>query len=458
MKIVPLLAFLGLGLLPTHADEAKRPNILFIAIDDLRPALGCYGMDWVQSPHIDAIAAKGVRFERAYCQAPHCLPSRASLLSGVHPATHKGLPMELEELAPGKATLPQTFRKAGYHTVGNGKIYHHVDDHAELSWSEPPFSLVNGPKDNNHITFHHPDSGKFISKTKGRGPFFEAAEVDDQGYIDAQTADKTIADLKRLAKGDKPFFLACGFVRPHLPFYAPKSYWDLYDADKIPLADNRFAPKNAPKSLKGSREIFSYHLREVEYNSDEFHRIGRHGYYACVSYVDAQVGRLMATLDELGLADNTIVVVWGDHGWHLGEHNFWGKHNLLDTAIRVPLIIHAPGHAKGQASKGIVELVDLYPTLCELAGIEAPAHLDGRSVVPQLKNPAAAGKGSAVTKWREGVVLTTEQFLYTEYKQGERMLYDLKQDPQENRNVFGDPAYQATAKRLAAQLKARLSP
>jgi iduronate 2-sulfatase len=387
-------------------------------------------------------------FNRAYCQAPHCAPSRASLLSGVHTRDFDGIPMTAEQLAPGKITLPAHFRRAGYHTIGNGKIYHQREDEADTSWSEPPFSLVNGPEENNHLTFHDKASANFIGGKKKRGPFYEAPDVSDTTYIDGQTCDKTIKDLRRLAGMDKPFFLACGFVRPHLPFYAPKTYWDLYDRDAIELAGNRSRPKDAPPSLKGSGEVHSYHDRDIKYNSDEFHKIGRHGYYACVSYVDVLVGRLMATLDELELRDKTIVVVWGDHGWHLGEHNFWGKHNLLEKSTRVPLIISAPGLPADRKADGIVELIDLYPTLCELAGIDPPAHLEGTSMVPLLKNPARPGKDAAFARWKGGLVAITRDFTYTEYGKGEQMLYHLTEDPDENVNLAADPDYADTVTKM----------
>jgi len=434
-------------------DGGRRPNVLFIAIDDLRPELGCYGATHIQSPNIDKLAGQGVVFERAYCQAPHCGPSRASLLSGVHTRNYAGTPMSPAKLAPGRPTLPAVFRRAGYHTVGNGKIYHQREDDAEQSWSEPPFSLVNGPPENNHLTFHDKESAKYIQKKRNRGPFFEAPDVPDNTYIDGQTCEKTIKDMRRLAKVGKPFFLACGFVRPHLPFYAPKRYWDLYDREKIVLADNRYTPKNAPKSLRGSGEVHSYHDRDIEYNSTEFHRVARHGYYACVSYADALVGKLLETLDELGLRDKTIVVLWGDHGWNLGEHNFWSKHNLLHNSTNAPLIISAPGFRQNAKTDGIVELLDLYPTLCELADVDAPAHLDGKSMVPLLRDPDELGKGAAFTKWQNGLVVTTRDFTYTEYDGSQRMLYDRRTDPDENVNVAGNPAYAETVERMARLLR-----
>ncbi len=436
-------------------NEKKQLNILFIAIDDLRPELGTYGSNHIISPNIDQLAKEGIQFNKAYCQAPHCMPSRASMLTGIQ-QTQANLFIEIEKYADNVPTLPETFRNAGYYTLCNGKIFHHNEDMAEKSWSEPPFSLVNGPDENNHLTFHDSASAKFILKKNNRGPFYEAPDVPDSTYIDGQTCNKVIRDLKRLSKMDKPFFLACGFVRPHLPFYAPKKYWDLYDRDKIELAKNNYVPKGAPKSLKGSGEFKSYHDRNIEYNSQEFQKIARHGYYACVSYVDSQVGRLLATLDELGLKDNTIVVLWGDHGWNLGEHSFWSKHNLLYTSKNAPLVISAPGFNQGVKTNGIVEFIDIYPTLCELAGLDLPKHLDGQSLVPLMDNPNKKGKEAAFTFWGEGKSITTIDFSYTEYNNGERMLFDLNKDPNENINVAKDSAYIETCIKLSELLNIKM--
>ncbi len=438
-------------------SSLKKPNVLFIAIDDLRPELACYGAKHIHSPHVDRLATEGVLFTRAYCQAPHCGPSRSSLLTGLR-ARKPALHMSVTELAPGTLTLPGAFQRAGYYTMCNGKISHQLEDMAEESWSEPPFSLVNGKKENNHLTWHDPQSASHILEKNQRGPFYEAPDVPDNTYIDGQTSDKTIKDLRELTKLGQPFFMACGFVRPHLPFYAPKKYWDLYDREDIEIADNRYRPENAPASLRGSGEFGSYHDRDIEYNSPEFHRIARHGYYACVSYADALVGKLLNTLDTLGIRENTIVVLWGDHGWNLGEHTFWSKHNLLHTSKNAPLIISAPGYSKSAKNHGIVELTDLYPTLCELAGIQLPDHLEGTSLLPLLLDPQKEGKEAAYTFWREGASVTTREFSYTEYDNGERMLYDLRDDPGENINLAGQPRYSESLESLSRLLNTALSP
>jgi arylsulfatase A-like enzyme len=452
MKTTMIGVVLLFSLASTRAEN--RPNILFVAIDDLRPELGCYGADHIKSPNIDALAEQGVLFKRAYCQGPVCGPSRSSLLSGVHTLSYPGkTPWSSEKLAPGKITLPAVFRQAGYYAVGNGKIYHQREEDGKNSWSEPPFSLVNGTKGNSHGTAHDPDSANYVGGKRNRGPFYEAPDVSDSTYIDGQTCDKTIKDLRRLAAMDQPFFLACGFIRPHLPFYAPKKYWDLYDREKLVLADNRYRPKNAPNALTGSIEVPFYHDRGTKYNSTEFHKIARHGYYACVSYADALVGKLLATLDELDLRDSTIVVLWGDHGWNLGEHNFWSKHNLMHTAKIAPLIISAPGFKKDAQTESIVELLDIYPTLCELAGIQIPRHVEGKSMVTLLRDPEQDWKKPAYTKFNKGISIVTSDYSYTEWGSTQRMLFDLKKDPDENINVAEDPIYKEVVKELSAAIK-----
>ncbi|MDP6526726.1 MAG: sulfatase [Kiritimatiellia bacterium] len=436
----PLLSFAD-----DKSPGKSRPNVLFIAIDDLRPELGCYGSKHIKSPHIDALAKRGIIFDRAYCQTPVCGPSRASLLTGIRPDKRTCNIWNADKFAPNAVTLPQAFRQAGYHTISNSKIFHGPQQAAGRSWSETPTGH------DNHMDTFDPASKKFF---KGkRGPFFEAPDAPDEKYVDGQTCAKSLKDLRRLAKMDKPFFLGVGFIRPHLPFYAPKKYWDMYKQKDIAIAENRFKPKKAPASLRASREVHSYHDRDIKYNSLEFHRIARHGYYACVSYVDALVGKLLATLDELKLRDNTIVVIWGDHGWHLGEHNFWAKTNLLHNATHAPLIISAPGFQGNIRTGRIVELVDIYPTLCELAGVKPPEHLEGASMAPLMKNPKRQWKEAAFTRHGNGSTVTTRDYTYTEYGNGaQRMLYDRKKDPSENENVAEAEEYKETVDRLSKLL------
>jgi len=411
----------------------KKSNILFIAVDDLRPELGCYDHTWIQSPNIDKLASGGVVFNRAYCQVPVCGASRASLLTGLRPTPERFYDYKtaVDTDVPWARTLPQEFKENGYHCISNGKVFHHNEDAAERSWSESPWRPY---LDN--LIFLNVESFKMVGGERTRGPIFELADVPDNAYGDGMVADKTIEDLKRMKKSGKSFFLACGFSKPHLPFYAPKKYWDLYDSEQIAVADNRYRPQNAPESLVGSREIHYYHNRNIEYNSDDWHRKMRHGYYACVSYVDAQVGRVLQTLDELGLRENTIVILWGDHGWHLGEHNFWSKHNLMNLATNSPMIVAGPGIKQGEKSHRLVEFVDIYPSLCDLAGIKTGNQdLQGTSFKPLLSDPQLPWKKAAFSEYGPGRGVITERYNYAEFENGENMLYDLQTDAAENVNI-----------------------
>ena len=448
----------GLGataMLTPHALLAKKPgtqpNILFIAVDDLRPELGCYDHEWIKSPNIDKLASQGTVFNRAYCQIAVCGASRASLMTGLRPTPKRFRTYltKVDEDAPGAMTIPEEFKKNGYHCISNGKIFHHKTDTGNRSWSERAWRPKTGPGKS-----IDPDSKKMIGGTKKRGPVFEFPDVPDNAYADGQVADKTIADIKKMKKQGKPFFLACGFFKPHLPFYAPKKYWDLYDREEIKVADNQYRPKNAPGSLKGSQEIKSYHNRNMKYNSEEWHRGNRHAYYACVSYIDAQIGRVLNELDKQGLRKNTVVILWGDHGWHLGEHNFWGKHNVMHLATRTPMIVSAPGFKAGQESDRLVEFVDIYPSLCDLAGITSVNKgLQGTSFKPLLKNPNRPWKKAAFSKYGNARSVITDSFNYAEFKGGDKMMYDLKNDASENINIVSLPKHKNTAKELSQLLK-----
>ncbi len=440
---------LTLILLATAAG-AGRPNVLFIAIDDLRPELGCYGAPQVKTPHIDQLAASGMRFERAYCQVPICMGSRASLMTGMLPTSKRFVGnCRMDVDVPGAMTMPEAFRKAGYTTLSNGKIYHALDDAADRSWSEPPWIT------RNNMRSFDPETTRRLSKTKQRGRIYEFPDVADDAYPDGEIAQKTIKDLQRLKQAGKPFFLACGFFKPHMPFYAPKRYWDLYSRDSIQLATNRQRPSNAPEQLKGSSEFRSYHLADLDPNSDEFHRIMRHGYLACTSYADKLTGDVLAELQRLGLADNTIVVLWGDHGWHLGEHNFWGKHNTMHLATRVPLIVRVPGKKPG-VSRSLVETSDIFPSLCALAGIAPPPTVQGRNFSALLDDPDKPFHEAAYSRFLNADAVITDRFSYTRYAGGKsEMLYDLSKDPQENHNVAGDPKYVGAIATMKKLLKKR---
>jgi arylsulfatase A-like enzyme len=421
--------------------HSEKPNVLFIAVDDLRPQLGCFGHKQMISPNIDRLASEGVIFSRCYCQVPVCGASRASLMTGVRPTRKRfvGYDTWAQKDLPGALSVAEHFKNNGYHTISNGKIFHHVRDLLG-SWSESPW---NPKRLDGNWRDYRTDAYRLIAKAnKGAGPAFEEGEgVADNAYADGQTADKVISDLRRLKKVGKPFFLTAGFVKPHLPFNAPKKYWDMYDRDEIDMADNPFAPKDAPKAaIHTWGELRSYHgIPKKGRLSDEAARTLVHGYYACVSYIDAMVGKVLGELDRLGLADNTIVVLWGDHGWNLREHGLWCKHANFDTSMRAPLIVRAPGVKGGKESEALTEFVDIYPSLCELSNVPTPQHVEGTSFVPLLKNPDRRWKKAVFSRYFNGESIRTDRYLYTHWKRGDkqyaRMLYDHKVDPGENTNI-----------------------
>lgn len=462
-----ILAALGPPGLLADALPAGRLNVLFIAVDDLRPELACYGASPVKSPHIDELARTGALLERAYCQFPLCAPSRASLLTGVRPdATRvQDLYADFRAALPGIATLPQLFKNHGYHTDRFGKIFH-LDDVASWTPAHPPETF--GPRDPakrapyadaaiNEAGWRKFDAAKAAGVTgmalerSQRGPAYEIADVDDETLPDGKIANEGIAALRRMKEEGTPFFLAVGFNKPHLPFVAPRKYWDLYDRAAIAPAANVRPPDRAPHALGDGVEFYTYtDVPAARPVPDDYARIARHGYYACVSYVDAQIGRLLAELDRLGLRDSTIVVFWGDHGFKLGEHGGWGKLTNFEIDARVPLIIRAPGYPAGTRIAGLVEVVDIYPTLAELAGLPLPAHLEGDSFVPLLREPGRAWKQAVFTQCRRenedwaGYSVRTGEYRLTRWSQpGEPdafELYDHRVDPEENKNLAGAPA------------------
>jgi iduronate 2-sulfatase len=454
---------------PILSMAAVHTNILLIIVDDLRPELGCYGHEYIISPHIDELAKEGMVFDRAYCNVPICMPSRVSLLTSLRADR---MMTRTKQLGRKFITLPKYLKDHGYTTISNGKVFHHFDDRKE-DWSKPPWRSVpiyHGEMPwatyNTYGLWQNEESGKLINPKTGFGPFFDSADVPDSAYQDGKVANKTIEDLKRFAESDKPFFLACGFWRPHLPFNAPKKYWDLYDPEKLQLADNRFRPDNLPELCKNSPEMFEYAGIDGFPDDDAFHRKALHGYYASVSYVDAQVGKVLAALKKNGLAENTIVVLIGDHGWLLGEHNFWGKHNTLQKALHAPLIIRAPAYPGGNHSPALVEFLDIYPTLIDLAGLDMPDHVEGRSFTTLLDHPATPWKDALLFFWNkratgiEAIAIKTDRYLYTEwYSQGEVldcMLFDHDLDPEENVNIAGNPEMRSTINHLSQQMKALL--
>lgn len=435
-----------------NTNSSTRPNVLFIAIDDLRPELGCYGDTVVKTPNIDKLASEGTLFQRAYCQVSVCGASRASMMTGILPTKTRFVDYlaKVDVDTPGATTLAQAFKEAGYTTIVHGKIFHNGKDTAERSWSER--SRGSGLS---HRQSYLKETTEFTSD-HGNGHFYESADVPDDAYKDGRVAQSTIEDLHRFKESGKPFFIGCGFIRPHLPFYAPKKYWDLYDAENIPLADFRKRPLNAPESLNGSTEFKSYHLGDYDLESDAFHRKMRHGYLASTSYVDKLVGDVLGELEALGLADNTIVVVWGDHGWHLGEYNFWGKHNTMHLATRIPLIVKAPGKPQGLNTEAIVSSIDLFPTLCALAEIPVPPSVQGKSLESLLSDPQATINDVVYTRFKQADAIISPNFNYTLYENGEEMLYDLSKDPGETNNQANNPEYKTTLTKLRSLLQEQI--
>lgn len=451
-----------------RSQELRKPNVLFIPVDDLRPQLGCYGHTRMISPHIDRIASDGMRFNRAYCQVPVCGASRASLMTGIRPTRNRFIDYytSIDEDVPGVVTLNSHFRQNEYHTVSNGKVYHHRTDDPdgwnEQNWQPRGEWVGRGylDADSQRIS-RELDSG-------GRGPSFEMPDVPDNAYADGMLADKTVQDLNRLAHAGQPFFLATGFMKPHLPFNAPKKYWDMYRREDIDLADNPFRPQGAPdEAMHNWGELRNYVGIPAEGSlSDELARTLVHGYYACVSYVDAQIGLVLDELERLGLKDNTIVVLWGDHGWQLGEHGLWCKHCNFENALHSPLIVSAPGF-DGGVSNALVEFVDIFPALVELCGLPMPEHLQGSSFVPLMHQPDRQWKDAAFSRYFDGDSIRTDRYRYTAWtryssKPGDpyrveryaRMLYDHETDPHENVNIAELPENREIVDRLDKMLNA----
>lgn len=458
--------------------QPSRRNVLFLVIDDLRPQLGCYGCGAVSSPRIDRLAAEGMVFEQAYCQQAVCAPSRSSVLSGCRPDTTGiyDLQTPLRQAMPGVLSLPEHFRRQGYETVSIGKVYHHPKDDLQ-GWSREPFQSQGDWQGRGYLTDEAIEEmkrhGEILrlrgDRRVGLGPAYEAADVPDNAYHDGADADAAVGAMGDLAEAyrthGQPFFLAVGFHKPHLPFNAPKHYWDLYDRSSIRLANNPFAPDGATEySLVDFGELRGYFgLPAAGPVPDDLARTLIHGYLACVSYVDAQVGRVLDALREQGLDDHTAVMLWGDHGWKLGEHGSWCKHSNFEIDARAPLVVRSPGMgAAGGRSEALVEFVDMYPTLCELCGLAVPDHCEGTSFAALLNEPGRRWKSAAFNQYpRPGVMgysLRTARYRYIEWRDAgsgavrARELYDHQTDPAENVNLAARDEQRPTMDRLAAQL------
>ncbi|MEP3481398.1 MAG: sulfatase [Fuerstiella sp.] len=399
-------------------NAADKPNILFIAVDDLRPELGCYGSPIAVTPHLDKLAEQGLLFHRAYCQQAICRPSRASLMTGARPET-TGLfhnYVSLRELQPNILTLPQHFIANGYETAYCGKIFHNGDTDEGTSWSRKPVKWIKGIKkpagpyalpENNKMKADNMKAmrakyGEAARQGLAAGPAYEKADVPDTAYHDGYNTQLAIATMKEMAAADKPFFLGMGYKLPHLNWCAPSKYWNLYDRAKIPMATETSAPQNG--AAMGLHASFELRTRAgIPKNGPlgiELSRTLKHAYLASTSYVDAQIGLMIQALEEAGIRDNSIIVVWGDHGWHLGDMGVWGKATNYEIATRVPLMIWTPNsQVRGAKTDALVELVDIYPTLCELAEVPLPKHLEGHSFVPLLNKPDQAWKKAAFSQY-----------------------------------------------------------
>lgn len=459
------------------ADAPTRPNVLFIISDDLNNMLGCYGDPLAKTPNIDRLAARGVRFDRAYCSFPLCGPSRNALLTGLYPNSTGILANAqiFRQTIPTQQSMPQAFRNSGYFAARIGKLYHYNvpksigtnghDDPASWELELNPAGVDRLEEESEIFSLLPGQFGGTLS--------WYASPKNDSQHTDALMAEDAEWVLERCAKRrDRPFFLSLGFFRPHTPYVSPKSYFDLYQESQMPVVQGvKEDQADIPPAGLGS------HKKEQEQLTDELRRKCRQAYLASISFMDAQVGRVVAALDRLGLADNTIIVFTSDHGYHMGEHGLWQKMSLFEESSRVPLLIVAPGVTpKGSVAKSPISHIDLFPTLAELCGIKAPGNIQGQSLVPMLKDPTVAGRGWAITQVMRGggpqrasvttnvgsegnrffgYSLRTPRWRYTEWDEGRkgRELYDHDADPREQTNLASLPEHARTVEELSKQLR-----
>jgi iduronate 2-sulfatase len=486
-QLIPLVIALIVPTVLLSAENEtspNRPNILLILVDDLKPALGCYGDSSARTPHIDKLAGRGMRFDLAYCNQAVCGPSRFSLMLGSHP-TSTGLYElgdQLRDSWPAAVTLPQHFAKAGYRTESLGKVFHvgHGNTGDPVSFAVPhfkdkvieyldPASTPGGGPTREEAMFSNSQLDRVRSLP--RGAAWEMPDVADDAYADGRVAAETIRRLRAAKDRGGPFFMAAGFARPHLPFSVPKRYWDLHDPATLPMPKHEEAPKDSPRiAYKSEGEIRNYFpvpdKGDPQALTSQVKRKLIHGYYASTSYVDAQIGAVISEVDRLGLSDNTIIVLWGDNGFHLGDLGIWTKHTNYEQATRIPLLIVAPGVTKpGSHTSQPAESVDVFPTLAELAGLpapEGPQPIDGLSLVPVLGNPAARVRDHAFHAYPKGKIgrgIRTERYRLVEWKEpespgteAEYELYDYQMDPLETRNLaVGNPEVVRKLKAMLAR-------
>ncbi len=426
-------------------EQTNKPNVLFISIDDLRTCLGIYGDSIAISPNIDRLASEGITFREVFCQSAVCAPSRASLMTGVRPDSTRvwHLGDEFRKINPHTVTMPQYFSSFGYYTVNIGKIFHNYMPDS-ISWDEPDLRPARYLKKDwlkrDGETFYiseEVNQSQIIKRDSllkirairyadgwNTGPAWEAAEVHDTLYYDGAQTELAKRTLTRLARSSNPFFMGLGFFRPHLPFAVPKKYWDLYDHANMPLCSNPDLPEGAPiHAMNSMYELRHYdgfshigHPTSSYRMSEDTVRTLRQGYYASVSYVDALIGDLVSHLKQIGIYENTIIVIWGDHGWKLGDHNSWGKMTNYNIDLKVPMIIRSP-HQKyrGAQTHAITELVDLFPTLCDLAGITTPDYMQGTSLVPLMEKPELPWKSAAFSQFHRRPKVSADGQRYMGY-------------------------------------------
>jgi arylsulfatase A-like enzyme len=526
------LTIIALALLCNQAafsQENKKPNILFIAIDDLKPVLGCYGNTLIKTPNIDRLAKMGTVFMSNYCQQAVCGPTRASIMTGKRPDYTQvwDLKTKMRDVNPDILSLPQYFITQGYSTQGIGKVYDNrcVDKKMdEPSWSVPYYNYfkteekyyaketgmpilgayqspetkelaIKFNKEGQEKGLKDKELDDFVSKSIK--PAVECVDVPDNAYNDGANALRALEILEKLKSDTKPFFFAVGFSKPHLPFVAPKKYWDLYKREDMPVAAFQEKPKNSvDPAFHNAGEIRAYTDIPPLLSFTDQKDFGLtlpiakqqeliHGYYAAVSYTDAQVGKLLDKLDALGLTKNTIIILWGDHGWHLGDHNLWCKHTNFEQATRTPMLIAAPGIAPS-STNAPTEFVDIFPTLCDLAGVKIPETLDGKSLMPLMNKTAKSVKEYSISQYprsgngseteRQGYAsskvmgysLRDKRYRYTiwmnnnfrstqafnpEFIVGTE-LYDYEKDPNETNNVVDEKEYKSVAKDLKTKMLA----
>ena len=440
----------------------KKQNILFISIDDFRPKISSYGETKMITPNIDKLASEGLQFNNAYTNIAVCGASRASIMTGIRPSEKRfnDFSTRASVDTPDAIPLNQIFKENGYETISYGKIYHHKDDFQEY-WTEKDGGQIQSDfQDPISIArIENAERGEYGKKQ----PTFEYPDVDDYAYNDGKITKRAINKLKALKNENKSFFMAIGYVSPHLPFIQPKKYWDMYDHDAIKLADNSFQPKNSPdiaiEAQHNSAEMRKNYL-DIPENGQLDDNLARnliHGYYASVTYMDALIGELIKELDDLGLRENTTIVFWSDHGYFLGEHGFWCKHSTFEEAVKIPFIISSPSHIKNKTTTSFTELVDVYPTLCDIANIKAPSYLQGESLIPVLENPSTILKTEVYTRYKQGEAVIDKDFSYTEFYEGEKylgnMLYDNLNDYKQNTDISKLSSNKLVVKKYKEKLK-----